>query len=342
MPVIDADAHVVESSRTWEYMEGADRPFRPTTVRVPTPDGRELEQWVIDGRLRDKGPIAADDVTRAQQEMEDIPGRLRHMDELGTDVQVLYPTIFLRPITARPEVEVALYRSYNRWLASIFAQGGGRLRWAVMAPVASMGHALDELRFGKENGACGVFLRPIEGDRSAVDPYYFPLFQAAEDLDLPICFHAATGSFTQADLFPEDKGIWRFKLPGLHAFHALLMSDIPERFPHLRFGFVELSAQWVPYVIHDYARRMEKRGIIVDKRALLEAKRIFVACQLDDDLAYVLSYAGDGHLVMGTDYGHFDNASELEALRNVQAAPGVSREAATRIVDDNARVLYAL
>ena len=40
--------------------------------------------------------------------MDDINARLKHMDELDIDVQVLYPTIFLRPFTRRPELELAV------------------------------------------------------------------------------------------------------------------------------------------------------------------------------------------------------------------------------------------
>ena len=29
---IDADAHVLETEKTWEYMEGDDRKFRPQVV----------------------------------------------------------------------------------------------------------------------------------------------------------------------------------------------------------------------------------------------------------------------------------------------------------------------
>ena len=29
MPTIDADAHVLETEQTWEYMDGADKKYRP-------------------------------------------------------------------------------------------------------------------------------------------------------------------------------------------------------------------------------------------------------------------------------------------------------------------------
>ena len=46
---------------------------------------------------------------------------------------MVYPSLFLIPITDNAETEVGLYRSYNRWLADVWSQGEGRLRWAVMA-----------------------------------------------------------------------------------------------------------------------------------------------------------------------------------------------------------------
>ncbi len=87
--IIDADAHVVESEKTWSYMEGADRQYRPQTVILPDAKGQPAEYWAIDGRLMSKGPIAVDEVTRALREMEDIPARLkylRNMPEVGPEL----------------------------------------------------------------------------------------------------------------------------------------------------------------------------------------------------------------------------------------------------------------
>jgi hypothetical protein len=60
-------------------------------------------------------------------EMRDIKGRLKHMDELNIDLQVLYASPFLRPLTAKAEVENAICRSYNQWLVDIVAKGEGQL-----------------------------------------------------------------------------------------------------------------------------------------------------------------------------------------------------------------------
>ena len=50
MSIIDADAHVVESEHTWDYMEPADQKYRPLVVK-PTGEGGG-EYWFIDGKIR--------------------------------------------------------------------------------------------------------------------------------------------------------------------------------------------------------------------------------------------------------------------------------------------------
>jgi uncharacterized protein len=341
MTVIDSDAHVIETERTWEYMTGEDERYRPQTVPVPGPRG-QTEMWLVEGRLVSKGPAGLTDTDKGWREMDDIEGRLGHMDRIGTDIHVLYPTIFLRPVTTRPEAEVALYKSYNRWLADIWAKSHNRLRWAVMLPWMNLAAAREEMRFAKENGACAIFMRGIEEERLPSDPYYFPIYEEASDLDLPICVHAANGNFAVHDLFSEDTGFWRFKLPGVTAFHNVVMKGIPSRFPRLRFGFVELSSQWVPYAVHDMTRRMERQGRKANMAEILRDNRIWVACQTDDDIAYVLKYAGEANLVMGTDYGHADTSSEIEALQRLKDVEGVSQGVAGKILGDNAKALYGL
>ena len=156
-----------------------------------------------------------------------------------------------------------------------------------------------------------------------------------------MCVHSAVGSFTLHDFFVDEAGFSKFKLPNVGAFHSLVFDGIPERFPKLRFGFIEVSAQWVPYVVHDLARRAERRGKPLP-RDLLREYRLYVACQTDDDLPYVLQYAGEDNLVIGSDYGHADTATEIEALRRLKERGGISPTAVDKILDDNARALYSL
>jgi hypothetical protein len=107
----------------------------------------------------------------------------------------------------------------------------------------------------------------------------------------------------------------------------------------LRIGIIEVSAQWIPYAVHDLARRFARRGRHFPENVLKE-NRVYVTCQTDDDLDYVLGYAGTENLVIGTDYGHADNAVEIEALRKLRGQGKLKAEVVDRILQDNPAALY--
>lgn len=351
MLTIDSDAHVIETDQTWEYMAEADKQYRPIRVIQASPVGEERQFWLVDGRQWGVAQPPAitrggqgDKVTLPESSrlLENVGARVQHMDELGTDVQVLYPTLLIQPITTKPEVEMALTTSYNRWLADIWAESKGRLRWAAALPLMTMDRALPELKDAKRNGACAVFVRGIEcGNKSLNDPYFFPLYEEANELDMAICVHTGNGAPATIDLFSGDPGFSRFKLIGVGAFHAVAFHRVTERFPGLRYGFIELGAQWVPYVICDLVRRYERTGRPVPENWLKD-NRIYVACQTNEDLPYILSYGTEDNLVMGTDYGHSDTSSEIYALQTFRKMGTVSPEVANKILGDNAKALYGL
>lgn len=341
MGTIDADAHVVETERTWEYAEGPEKQYIPVTVQVKQPDGSLEDHWLVDGRLHPRRRNIGLDTTEATREMADIKARLAHMDALGVEVHVLYPSIFLRPLTRKPEVELALHRSYNRWLADIWSKGKGRLRWAAMAPVLSMGKAIEEIRWARDHGAVAVFLRGAEADKRLTHPYFYPLYEEARRLDMPLGIHSAAATLDIYDFFETEQGFNKFKLAVVGAFHSIVIEGLPQKLPGLRIGFVEVSAQWIPYVVHDIAKRMKIRGKTFTDN-ILKDNNIWVACQTDDDLPYVLQYAGEDNLVIGSDYGHNDTSTELEALRNLRESGQVAPNVVDKILDSNARALYAL
>jgi predicted TIM-barrel fold metal-dependent hydrolase len=338
MPTIDADAHVIETERTWDYMDSGDAEFRPV-LASPSVDGKK--DWLIDGKIYSRGGNVNRKIPEASREMKDIELRLRHMDELGIDIQVLYPSIFLRPLTARAEVDRAISKSYNRWLADIWRKGERRLPWVAVMPMTSIDAAIAEARFAKENGGCGLFTRGLVEDKRLSDPYFFPLYAEAEKLDLPICVHASTGNFDWVDLFSDEGGFSKFKLPVLSAFHSLVYEGVPDKFPRLRFAFIEIRAQWIPYLMIDLRKRFLKLNRPVGPD-LMRANRLYVTCQTDDDLPYILKYSGEDNIVIGSDYSHVDSAAEIDALRNLKDKGEVDGRVIDKILYDNSKALYGL
>ena len=163
----------------------------------------------------------------------------------------------------------------------------------------------------------------------------------AAGLDLPICFHSGNNSFNVRDIYAKECGFGRSKLPVVSAFHNLLMDDIPSKWPSDRWAFIEVSAQWIPYALNDMGIRFRRRGRELSA-AIMAENNIYVACQVTDDLEYVLKYSGSNTLVVGTDYGHADTSAEIQALRKLRDDGKVSAETADKILNDNARALYGL
>jgi len=339
--IIDADAHVLETEETWSYLEPSEVQYRPEIVRPTRVDSND-EYWLIDGRLHLKPRNVGRDTPKASREMRDIEVRLKHMDELGVDIQVLFPTVFLSPLTARPEVDLALSRSYNRWLVNKCSSGKGRLRWAAVLPLLTMEKAVEEARFAKQNDAAAIFLRGTEGDRLLSDHYFYPLYEEVSRLELPLCVHSASGSLPLYEFYRDEPvGFSKFKLSIVGGFHSFVMARVPERFPHLKMAFLEVSAQWVPYAFRDLVKRFRREGQEL-KNDFMRARRLYVGIETNDDLPYIFQILGDDNFVIGSDYGHADSATELKALENLQLDSRLNESIINKILNDNPRQLYGI
>ncbi len=356
---IDADAHVVESPMTWDYLLPSERKFRPQLFK---PEGEtQKAHWVIDGKIRGlfrftftkddlvkKSKAIGREMTTAMEtrDLENVEARVRHMDELGIDVQVLYPSIFLDQCTERADTDVALCGAYNRWLADVWKRSHGRLRWMASLPLLSMPDALDQLKFAKEHGGCGVFMRSVEGARQITDPYFYPLYEQAEKLDFCVGLHQANGSWDLVTQMANPDGsrdfFNQYRIFNVGACFRLISSELPKKFPKLRFGFIETAASWVPWVIYELRRRMETAESKLPDD-LLERCNIFVTCQIGDDVPYLIqSCMGENTLMIGTDYGHADSSTELDALAALKNSGGITPQMHKKIVEDNPRVFYGL
>ena len=256
MPTIDADAHVIETDRTWDYMDEADNKFRPNVVA--SQDGQK-QFWLVDGRATPRGPI--------NTAIPESTGKCR-ISSLGSGIWMSWEStfrFFIRPSFSRHSRTDL--RSKRRCAKAITAgwrtsyrKADNRLTWIAMLPLMTMDKTLEEIGFAKANGACGLFTRGLVDNRLLSDPYFYPLYEEASRLNLPVCVHASTGDFEWIDLFQRESGFSQFKLPVLIAFHTIVHKEIPQKFPALKFGFIEVKAQWVPYLIHELARRLKGRG----------------------------------------------------------------------------------
>ena len=360
-PVVDADTHIAESRSMWQHFDSRLYPRRPALLFGPndTLYGKKNVFWLIDGNIFPKPagkggfslitPSESEfqanrtDIEIACRELTDVPARLSDMERLGVDVQVVYPTLFLVYLTDDPELELALCRAYNRFLAEAWAQSNNRIRWVVIPPLKSVDETVRELRFGKENGAVGVFFRGVERDRTLDNPYFFPIYEEAQRLDLPICIHTGAGCPTWTSIFDVDRNssFPHIRMQPLIAFRDLIHNQIPAQFPSLRFGFVEAGASWVPYVLHAL-KRLFRTDWSEWGPELFAANRLYVACEADEDIAYLTRFIGEDHLMIGSDYGHNDPSEERELVMTLRAREDISSDLIDKILCENPARLYGI
>ena len=312
--VIDADTHVIESEATWQFFPEALEGRRPALVAFPDPISRTpVNRWIIDGKVVPKPsgkggaflhtpPLTEEEAVRddwACRSLADPAARIAHADAMGVATQVIYPTLFIAYLTDDPTLEAALCHSYNCFLADVWARGEGRLRWVAPLPLRSIDASIEEMNFVKGRGAAGVLFRGIEGDRSLAEPYFYPIYEEASRLGLPVCIHIGGGSGTLNDMC-DTRYMFNFasqRILPVVAFHDLLSNRIPERFPDLRVGFIEAAASWVPFALHFLKRRTSRTsmGAVGKDRlgpSLLRDSRFFIACEADEDIPYLLEQIG--------------------------------------------------
>ena len=367
--VVDADTHIAEPPEMWDCLDPEWYPRRPVVVALPedTQYGASDHMWLIDGQIfpRPAGrggnvlvtPTAQSSVRNRgdnkARELLDLPLRYSDMQTTQVDVQVVYPTLFLAYLTSDPAYEVALCKAYNRFLADVADRADGKIRWVVVPPLRDVSASVQELRFGKEHGACGVFFRGIEGDRTLDDPYFFPVYQEAEALDLPICVHQGQGAPALNNLIDIQRShtFTHGRLPPLVAFRNIVANAIPEMFPKLRWGFIETGASWIPFVLYQLRGTRRADPSFWGPR-LFKEYNIWVSYELGEDLPYLLQYVGEDHMVAGTDYGHHtpgttdrlaaDPSAQVHMVNNLRGREDVPAHVIEKIMGDNPRRLYGV
>jgi len=360
--VLDADTHIAESEAMWGYIEKEMYPRRPVLTKIPddTWYGERNAFWLIDGEIFPKPAGKASfslitpsaqkkesgrgDIHLAVRELTDPLARLKDMDKIGVDAQVIYPTLFLVYLTDDARLEGALCRAYNRFVADACAKAPARLKWVALLPMRDIDASLEEMKWAKSRGAVGIFFRGMEGNLTLDNPYFAPIYGQAEELDLTVCIHTGSGSRYLMQLFDVERNhtFAHNRVLPVVAFRDLVANRIPEHFPKLRWGFIEAASSWVPYIFHVLRRSVRADLKNKNPQELFRDYRFWIACEADEELPHLLPYIGADHLVIGSDYGHNDPSKEPEFVKNMRAREDIPPAVVEKILCENPRQLYGL
>lgn len=355
--IVDADAHVIETEQTWDYLDPKDRQYRPTLVSVQEERNVEIPRgaindwhirkpgyWIVDGQTLMAGRIQSTHYPPGAQFPTDVDARVRHMDELGVDVQVIYPSFFLLSTFRTPEIELALVRSYNRWMAALCHGRNGRLRWVVVVSPKNIEASIEMIVEGKKKGACGVMLRGLEDDAVVDDPQFERIFAAAADHDLPITIHAGVSSPSWNRMQHGRKGnALAIVYPTVAACSAIFRAGIPGKYPRLRCGFIEVTASWLPFIVY---RSTQGFGTGKEwtkwRETFLSENRFYVGVEEYEDFDMLLGYGSEDYLMIGSDYGHTDSATILDVHNLFRKRTDLSAPVKQKLAGGNAATFYGL
>lgn len=357
MLVIDSDAHVEESVDTWKYLDPEFYSRRPIAIQLPedTCYGDHNAAWIIDYKLRVFAATptlmkraSAKGASIPVQEMTDIPTRVTAMQGMGADRQVVFPSLWLGCIAENLELEAALARSYNEFMATQCGLSGGSLWYAAVLPFRSPEMAIREIKRVKKMGSvAAIFVKGIEWDMPLSHPSLWPIYEEAERQGLPLAIHTGNGSsptITQMldglprnDTMPPGNPFANGLVSGpyvLYAFQQLLGSSFMDDFPKLRIGFLETGADWSVRLAKVLRK---KKGSKVDEWL---GERVFVSCEVDDELPFIINRLGDDFLISATDYPHADGFRADQFVAQLTERGDLSERTVEKILSDNPQRFY--
>jgi predicted TIM-barrel fold metal-dependent hydrolase len=358
VPIVDCDCHVYETTAMPEIIRYIDSPnvrrsferaslgilmhtMLPGNLGDRSSAGRiktELDMRLPAGDLNGAHPMAA--------------GLLHSMDQMAIDYSILFPTPMLTlGAHPQPEIEVEVGRAYNRWLVREVLTASPRIRTMAYLPLSNPEASvafIDE--FAEAPGVVGFMVtavryQPIHENR------FMKVFAALNERSVPLAFHSGPNwserPFEQLNRFLSAHALG-FPFYAMLQLTNLVVNGIPERFPNVRFIFMEAGQAWVPFLIArlDGEYRMRSSDAPLLRRLpsgyirdMFFTTQPFEQLDNADHLRAVFEImAADTQLLYSSDYPHQD----FDLPTVIWDLPFLSEEAKRNILGGNAMRLFGL
>ncbi|TMK65488.1 MAG: amidohydrolase [Actinobacteria bacterium] len=365
--VIDADGHLNDWHLDWERLLPPDLgPGATRSVR----DRQGFPHLQVDGMLlpgSERDDLDYHDLEAVMKQMtrdgrywlplrpgeEDPVQRLPDMDEMGIDVAVLFGghCLLVASVVESPDIAAATLRVYNDYLAGYCATAPDRLKGVAMIPMQSPKVAADELRRAvNELGFVAGVLPPHHKNGTMLaDPSLEPIWDAAEELNVPICIHTIGIQISPAaPLAPgQIMGETYGGFPSMLALGSVVLGGVLERHPNLRVAFLEAGAGWVPYVMDRLQESYETFSLHAEKlprdpEDYIRGGQVYIATEPEERaLPLVAELLGEDYLVLGSDYCHPEGMCPFTMTALAERAD-LSDDLKRKILYDNPTRLYGL
>jgi uncharacterized protein len=329
--IIDFDSHLREGYFMDEVyrLEGAYERFRPVRLN----DGRthntrflhSLDPISPQGHAAHRHPYIYDpksnwrggEVAARQVGGYDMARRRDDIRKEGIDKQLLFPTQITIATSNIGGLGRECARLFNDWVARLVKGHEDVFLPVAMAPAGCPEAMADELsRCVKGLGFRASHLVPYCGTRNLDDPSFHPYYQAAEELGVPLLCHPNSNG----ELVDRFDNFFKTHVLGRPtncsaALVALVLGGVFEKFPGLKVVFFECSAEWILYWMHrmdddwEWAKDFPQiSGALRMAPSEYIRRNCYVTCEADEaDLARPIAEIGEDHILMASDYPHFDS-----------------------------------
>jgi predicted TIM-barrel fold metal-dependent hydrolase len=292
--VIDADAHMTE--RHDLFTRRAPKGYEDKVPHVERIAGQDM--WVIEGNTFGKagsgGTIDHDGKKHPFRDSQggswgigdvhpaawDAGERLRLMDELGIDAQVLYPNSIgiggqnlWNSVDDKAVVRLCV-ELYNDAMAEVQAESGNRLLPMPIMPAWDIRACVREARRCAEMGYRGVNMTADPQDSGSPDlgdRAWDPFWEVCAGLRLPVHFHIGASqtalTYFGTTYWPSQDDYVKPAIGGASLFQnnsRMLLnsaySGMFDRFPDLTMVSVESGIGWVPFMLEAMDYELEENA----------------------------------------------------------------------------------
>lgn len=358
-PIVDVDAHHYENDSWAELTQYIEDPIIRQQSEASIAKGSGRGTVFIPGQVgnQDVGGRIQRYATRQQEKGDpgvhrDISLIRRSMEMMGIDYTIVFPTPMLNlGLHPQTDVEVAIATGYARWITERVLPEDPRVKTMLYLPFNTPEAAIRLVeRFGDAPGVVGFMVTSVRY-KPVYDNAYMRLYARLEEMGLPLAFHGAHNwyerSMEQLNKFISAHALG---FPFYNMIHLtnLVVNGIPERFPRLKFIWMEAGLSWIPFMMQrldsEYMMRTSEAPLLKRKPSEYMQEMYFSTQPIEIpakpeflEVTFEMINA-ENHLLYASDYPHWD----FDLPRVIYDLPFLKEEAKRKILGGNAMELFKL
>jgi uncharacterized protein len=289
-----------------------------------------------------------------RQGVNNAEARIKDLDTEGIDIQVLLGSLCFAAFTLRdPAFALAFCQACNNYVAEFCSSYPERLKGVAVVPLQDVPAAIGEARRAvKELGLIGVCIPPSLPEKNLDDSSLHRFYAEIQELNVPLGIHWGNGTYLPGagtDRFNKHflTHVVGHPFEQMIAMASLVCGGILEKYPRLKFGFLESGCGWLPYLIwrldEEYRGRSLEVPLIKDKPSeYIKRGQCFISCSPDEPLiATVAESVGTEMIMFSSDYPHADGLFP-DAVRTINERPEISADLKAKILGRNAARFFNL